>query len=90
KENAHSRAYILFKSTEALVNFHRGYDGHAFRDKQGNESFAVVEYATYQKVPVERKKVDPKQGTIDDDPDFLSFLESLKPTPKPDAEALAA
>ena len=32
----------------------------------GNESFAVVEYATYQKVPVERKKVDPKQGTIDD------------------------
>lgn len=32
----------------------------------GNESFAVVEYAIYQKVPVDRKKEDPKQGTIDD------------------------
>ena len=81
----------------------------------------MVEYATYQKVPVERKKVDPKQGTIDDgeldriplvpchapyssrprtklndllylilDPDYLSFLESLKPIPKMDPEALAA
>ncbi|CED84589.1 Nonsense-mediated decay protein Upf3 [Phaffia rhodozyma] len=78
KETVHSRAYVLFKSTPSLVTFHREYDGHLFRDKQGNESNAVVEYAVYQKVPTDRKKGDRKQGSIDIDPDYLSFLESLK------------
>jgi hypothetical protein len=35
-------------------------------DPLGNEAFAVVEYAVYQKTPVDRKRPDPKQGTIDE------------------------
>ena len=31
----------------------------------GNESFAVVEFAPCQKVPAEKKKADPRIGTIE-------------------------
>ncbi|KAF8344319.1 uncharacterized protein EI90DRAFT_3029277 [Cantharellus anzutake] len=44
---------------------------------QGNESFAVVEFAPYQKTQPERKKHDARSGTIHQDEDYLSFLESL-------------
>ncbi|CAG8557148.1 3432_t:CDS:2, partial [Acaulospora colombiana] len=42
------------------------------------ENRAVVEFAIYQKLPKEHKKLDPRQGTIETDPDYLAFLESLK------------
>jgi regulator of nonsense transcripts 3 len=32
---------------------------------QGNESRAVVEFAPYQKLPLEKKKVDNRNATID-------------------------
>jgi len=32
---------------------------------QGNESQAVVEFAPYQKLPLEKKKVDSRNATID-------------------------
>ncbi|ODO08504.1 hypothetical protein L198_00234 [Cryptococcus wingfieldii CBS 7118] len=81
----HSRAYVLMSDPEALVNFHRGFDGHVFRSKTGAEFQAVVEYAPYQKtVHKARVKPDNRQGTIDEDPDFLSFLKFLD-TPAPES-----
>ncbi|KAF8653644.1 hypothetical protein AX16_003796 [Volvariella volvacea WC 439] len=77
KENIPSRAYIAFKSDEMLAQFSREYDGHVFRDKAGNESQAVVEYAPYQKIPNERKKTDARNATIENDEDYISFLETL-------------
>lgn len=44
----------------------------------GVESRAVVEFAPYQKIPKEHKTADVRQGTIDEDQDYLDFLESLK------------
>nr|GAT49282.1 predicted protein [Mycena chlorophos] len=81
KENISSRAYILFKTEEQLALFAREYDGHLFRDKAGNEAYAVVEFAPYQKVASEKKKVDARSGTIDKDEDYISFLESLNAPP---------
>ncbi|TFY63737.1 hypothetical protein EVG20_g6199, partial [Dentipellis fragilis] len=78
KENVHSRAYIAFRTEEQLADFSRGYDGHIFRDKAGNESQAIVEFAPYQKVPLEKKKVDNRNATIDKDEDFMSFLQTLE------------
>ncbi|KAF9011979.1 Smg-4/UPF3 family-domain-containing protein [Cyathus striatus] len=78
KENIPSRAYIAFKNIEQLARFSREYDGHLFRDKAGNESFAIVEFAPYQKVPSEKKKQDSRNATIEKDEDFISFVESLK------------
>ncbi|KAH9912233.1 Smg-4/UPF3 family-domain-containing protein [Amylocystis lapponica] len=78
KENIPSRAYIAFKDEELLADFSREYDGHLFRDKAGNESIAVVEFAPFQKIPSEKKKVDSRVATIEKDDDYISFLESLK------------
>ena len=45
----------------------------------GNENPAMVEYAPFQKIPKRSggKKKDVRCGTIDDDADYLSFLETL-------------
>ncbi|KIR68157.1 hypothetical protein I314_01651 [Cryptococcus bacillisporus CA1873] len=75
----YSRAYVLMADPESLVNFHRA------------EFQAVIEYAPFQKTPLKTKvKVDNRQGTIDEDPDYLSFIESLNaPVTKPALEVAA-
>ncbi|CAO1624952.1 unnamed protein product [Jaminaea pallidilutea] len=82
----HSRAYLRFKNMPDLLEFHRNFDGHIFRDSKGNESVALVEWAPYQKVPAvtpgggapRGKKRDKKEGTIHEDPAYLAFLDTLK------------
>ena len=37
----------------------------------------TLEFATYKKVPNTKKRTDGRQGTIDQDPEFMAFLESL-------------
>ena len=45
----------------------------------GHEYPAIVEFAPNQKIPKKlRSRKDPKKGTIEDDPDFKSFLEQLQ------------
>ncbi|TIB90017.1 NAD(P)-binding protein [Wallemia mellicola] len=88
KENIASRAYITFKEYAQLLSFHAGFDGHLFKDKQGRESRASIEFAPYQRTPQPKQKQDQRQGTIEEDPDFKSFLELLETAPtKPDFEA---
>ena len=52
----------------------------------GNEQVAVVEFAPYQKVvlPKEggRRRGDPKMNSLDQDPDYLRFLEILASGPE--------
>ncbi|KAI1471761.1 Smg-4/UPF3 family-domain-containing protein [Daldinia caldariorum] len=36
-----------------------------------------LELSIYQKVPTTKRRTDSKQGTIDQDPDFMAFLDSL-------------
>ncbi|KAI0437902.1 Smg-4/UPF3 family-domain-containing protein [Xylaria telfairii] len=46
-----------------------------------------VEIATHQRIPTAKKRTDPRQGTIDSDPEFMKFLESLTaPTPPREAD----
>lgn len=64
-----SRAYLHFTTIEALLSFHRGFDGHLFRDAKGSEYIAIVEFAPFQRTPLDlakTKKADPKQGTIEE------------------------
>ncbi|GAA5814841.1 hypothetical protein MFLAVUS_008344 [Mucor flavus] len=99
KESLFSRAYFHMKTMEAVVAFHQGFDGHVFMDSRGklmmnkkmtlgNESRAVVEFAPYQKIPKEHKTADVRQGTIDQDQDYLDFLESLKEEEKSKTDLL--
>lgn len=85
KSNKYARAYVRFLDPQSLVQFHKAFDGHIFRDSKGKESVAIVEFAPYQKVVLppstgqrgRRARPDPKQGTIEKDADYLSFVERL-------------
>ncbi|KAF7543318.1 hypothetical protein G7Z17_g10840 [Cylindrodendrum hubeiense] len=37
----------------------------------------AVEFAIYKKIPSNKKRTDARQGTIDQDPEFMAFLEDL-------------
>lgn len=40
-----------------------------------------LDVSVYQKVPTTKRRIDSKQGTIDQDPDFMAFLDSLTQDP---------
>ena len=46
----------------------------------GEEYPAIVEYAPFQKVPKHSDNLtkDPRCGTIEEDPDYIAFIESLE------------
>ncbi|KAG0417582.1 hypothetical protein HPB47_005485 [Ixodes persulcatus] len=76
--NAFSRAYINFINQDEIFIFKEKFD-ELFRVLCGNEYPAIVEYAPFQKIPKRRtRKKDPKCGTIEQDPEYLKFLESLE------------
>ena len=67
--HVYSRAYLRFKTFDSLLDFHRGFDGHLFKDAKGNEYVALVEFAPFQRIPSDlarRRKADPRQGTIEE------------------------
>ncbi len=79
KNDKCSRAYVRFMDAASLVEFHKQYNGHQFISSEGKESRALVEFAPYQKIPKQSKgKPDTRKGTLEQDPDFQSFVESLK------------
>lgn len=79
KSDKHARAYIKFKSPEALIAFYKGVNKHLFADEKNKEQRVLVEFAPFQKVPrAEKQKHDVRQGTIDEDPEYLAFQETLK------------
>merc|ERR1712062_421088 len=75
-----ARAYINFAKVEDLYLFKEKFDGYIFIDNKGNESQCFVEFAPFQKVPnlSKRTKKDAKVNTIDEDADFVSFVEELQ------------
>ncbi|KAJ8879712.1 hypothetical protein PR048_020320 [Dryococelus australis] len=77
---AFSRAYINFIHQEDVFRFKERFDNYAFLDKKGNEYLSVVEFAPYQRLPKKRpiRKKDLKAGTLEQDPTYISFLESLE------------
>lgn len=77
--HAFSRAYINFVNQEEIFIFKEKFDDYIFVDEKGNEYPAMVEYAPFQKIPKRRRsKRDPKCGTLEQDPEYLRFLESLE------------
>lgn len=53
------------RSIAFLSAFSQGFEDHTFRDKARNEAHTVLEFAPCQKVPPEKKKVDPRIGTVE-------------------------
>lgn len=78
-QHSFSRAYINFVNQEDIFLFKEKFDDYVFVDHKGNEYPAVVEFAPFQKIPKKKvKKKDTKCGTIEQDPDYIKFLESLQ------------
>lgn len=76
--NAFSRAYINFLSANDIFIFRDKFDGYVFLDAKGGEYPALVEFSPFQKVPKKKpKKVDAKNGIIEQDADYKKFLEFL-------------
>ncbi|XP_050681306.1 regulator of nonsense transcripts 3A isoform X1 [Leptidea sinapis] len=72
-----SRAYINFVNVDDIYLFRDKFDGYVFLDDKGVEYVGIVEYAPFQRIPKKKKKKDPKCGTIESDPIYQEFLESL-------------
>ncbi|XP_018570210.1 regulator of nonsense transcripts 3B [Anoplophora glabripennis] len=78
-EYAFSRVYINFVNPDDIFSFKERFDNYVFLDNKGHEYPAVVEFASFQKIPKKRGKIrmDPKCGTIETDPLYIEFVESL-------------
>ncbi|XP_063992966.1 regulator of nonsense transcripts 3A isoform X2 [Diachasmimorpha longicaudata] len=79
-QHAFSRAYINFTDQKDIFMFREKFDNYVFVDSKGTEYPAVVEFAPFQRLPKKRvvRKKDIKCGTIETDPYYVTFLESLK------------
>lgn len=75
---ATSRAYINFTDPDDVFLFKDKFDGYVFVDTKGVEYPAIVEFAPFQSLPKNKsRKTDNKCGTIEEDPQFQSFLAAL-------------
>ncbi|KAJ3067576.1 hypothetical protein HDU99_003446, partial [Rhizoclosmatium hyalinum] len=91
KPHTLSRAYLSFTSLDHLAEFAQAYNGWLFKEeKSGTEYRASVEMAPFQKVPRRKPRVDYRVNTLETDPEYLEFIESLKQDPKEAAVAAAA
>lgn len=90
KPSKPSRAYLNLMKQEYISILSDTVRNTKFNDSKNSAKDSVlrgppsVEFAPYGKAPRTRVRKDARQGTIDQDPEFIEFLESLtNPVPKP-------
>ncbi|KAJ5497592.1 hypothetical protein N7463_009579 [Penicillium fimorum] len=83
KPSRPSRAYIHVVSTECVSSLSDAVRQASFQDARNTLHDPILlgppslEFAPYAKTPGSRSRKDARQGTIDQDSDFIGFLESL-------------
>ncbi|KAJ6164644.1 hypothetical protein N7470_003316 [Penicillium chermesinum] len=83
KPSRPSRAYVHVVSSEQITPLSEQVRQASFHDARNTFHDPVLlgpptlEFAPYAKTPGSRVRKDARQGTIDQDPDFIAFLESL-------------
>lgn len=78
-QNATCRAYINFCQQSDIFIFKDKFDGYVFVGARGIEYPAIVEFAPFQGLPKGKsRKKDSKANTIDSEPHYLAFLETLQ------------
>ncbi|KAL8685566.1 MAG: hypothetical protein Q9218_007681 [Villophora microphyllina] len=92
KPSKPSRAYLNLTKQEHINTLLDKIRNTAFHDAKASFKDPVllgppsVEFAPYGKAPHSKVRKDARQGTIDQDPEFIEFLESLtNPVAKPTA-----
>ncbi|KAL6719530.1 hypothetical protein ACLMJK_003771 [Lecanora helva] len=83
KASRPSRAYFHVRKQEFISLLSDKIRNTTFTDAKGTSKDSTllgtpsVEFAPYGRVPNGRPRKDARQGTIDQDPEFIDFLESL-------------
>ena len=83
KPSRPSRAYLHLTSENHLINLADTVRQSTFEDAQSTFTSPclvgppTVEFAPYGRTPGGRRRVDARAGTIDQDPEFMAFLEGL-------------
>ncbi|KAJ5772555.1 hypothetical protein N7520_003084 [Penicillium odoratum] len=83
KPSRPSRAYIHVVSSEHVTLLSDQVRQASFQDARATSNDPILlgppslEFAPYAKIPGSRVRKDARQGTIDQDQDFIAFLESL-------------
>ncbi|PWY88565.1 hypothetical protein BO94DRAFT_534457 [Aspergillus sclerotioniger CBS 115572] len=92
KPSRPSRAYIHVMSSDHSIPLSNKVRQTPFLDARNTSNDPVLlgppslEFAPYAKIAGSRSRKDARQGTIDQDPEFIAFLESLtQPIAKPSA-----
>ncbi|KAK0281967.1 hypothetical protein LTR35_007064 [Friedmanniomyces endolithicus] len=96
-----SRCYIHLANESHVKDFEQRFLSVVFHDKAGTHRNTdlkhlppTLSFATSQRTPLQvKQRLDSRQGTIDQDPEFIAFLEAeTQPLVKPTAllEALGA
>lgn len=88
-----SRAYLHLTSEAHIKPFEAKFLSVTFHDAKGTHKDPSLKYlpptlgfAPNQRVPALKQRVDGRQGTIDQDPEFIAFLEGeTQPVTKPAA-----
>ncbi|KAL3252228.1 hypothetical protein ABHI18_010195 [Aspergillus niger] len=90
KPSRPSRAYIHVMSSDHTIPLSNKVRQTSFLDARNTSTDPVLlgppslEFAPYAKIAGNRSRKDARQGTIDQDPEFIAFLESLtQPLAKP-------
>ncbi|PGG99356.1 hypothetical protein AJ79_08550 [Helicocarpus griseus UAMH5409] len=90
KPSRPARVYLRVTSLPLVEDLAEKVRVTSFQDARNTSRDPVLlgppslEYAPYPRVPGSRVRKDGRQGTIDQDPDFIAFLESLtNPVTKP-------
>ncbi len=85
---ATSRAYFSFVDESSILTFRDKYDGLYLESEKGLRYRAVVEFAPYQGIPKrQRKKPDARIATIEQDADYLAFVEVAEVKTQPPSMA---
>jgi regulator of nonsense transcripts 3 len=90
KHSTASTAWLHLTDASHIVTLEEKIRSTSFADAKNTSNDPILigppllEYAVSQKIPSTKKRVDSRMGTIDQDPDFKRFLESLtNPIQKP-------
>ncbi|KXL51227.1 hypothetical protein M433DRAFT_157656 [Acidomyces richmondensis BFW] len=92
KQHVQARCSLHMTSEAHVQELSQHFNSIAFLDKAGTHKIPELknlqpqlQYAANQKTPISvKQRDDNRQGTIDQDPDFMRFLEEqTMPTPKP-------
>lgn len=83
KPSRPSRAYLHLMRKDDIMALSQAVRGATWEDAKSSFTSPsligppALEFSTYKKIPSNKRRTDPRQGTIDQDQEFMDFLEGL-------------